>query len=242
MRALTWFLIAAAGAVVSRANAEDADCPAPTARERRVTRDRKLNEWKRDRRKEAAGRGERISHSTLAVTDDGWAIIQEKSRIPAGCRVTYFRLIVPTSACENDSMSEEELHVGCCTPGGCSAGPESWAYAFVDAVTLGQPEAVRRFMQESTALTITDAEGAIRTYRRTDGAARFREMMKGLPHWAASDTVMCQEPKRASGTFETHCAVGSGGEYYRFSLISSGDDLTDDKMVWLVINVQLDSH
>lgn len=225
---------------VSPANAEGTDCPEPTPRERKLIRDRKLEEWKRDRRKEAASRGERVSHSTLVVTDDGRAIVQEQARTSNGCEAKYLRVVVSTSACENDSLNEDEFYVGCCVPRGCSASPTSWAYAFVDAVTLEQSEAVRRFMPESSAITLTDAQGQIRSYRRTEAPARFREMMKNLPRWTPSSELTCTEPKRGAGKFDSECSFGGGGAFYRFGLTSSGSDLTDDKMIWFVTRVAVD--
>jgi len=232
-----WLLIAALTGVVGRANAEGSDCPEPTPRERKVMRDRKLEEWKRDRRKEAASRGERVSHSVLVVTDDGRAIVQERATTSTGCQAKYVRVIVSTSACENDSLDEDEFYVGCCVPLGCTSA-KSWAHALVDAVTLEQSEAVRRFMPEATAITITDAEGRIRSYRRSDPAPRLREMMKSLPRWTPSSDITCAEPKRESGKFASECSLGGAGS--RFVLTSSGGDLTDDKMVWFLTRVEMD--
>jgi hypothetical protein len=239
MNVLKWLPIVAAITVVVRANAEGADCPEPTARERKAMRDRKLNDWKRDRRKEAATRGESVAHSTLVLSDDGRAVVREDAKVAGGCRTTYVRVAVPTSACENDTTSEEEFHVGCCAPRACHAGPESYAYAFVDAVSLDQLDAVRRLMPDASALTVTNAERAIRTYRRTDVPARLREMMAELPRWGLSDTIECGQPKTASGKYEIQCSLGSGSKAYRFSLESSGGDLTDDKMVWSVMRVEV---
>jgi hypothetical protein len=146
---------------------------------------------------------------------------------------------VPTSVCENDTTSEEEFHTGCCAPRACHAGPEGWAYAFVDAVSLDQLDAVRRFMPEGNALTVTDGQGAIRTFRRTDVPARLREMLAGLPRWGVSDAITCGQPKAESGKFAIGCSLG-GAKGYRFSLMSSGGDLTDDKMVWFVARVEVD--
>lgn len=241
MNALKWLPIAAMLSVVVRANAEGTDCQEPTARERKTMRDRKLNDWKRDRRKEAAARGESVAHSTLVSSDDGKAVVREDAKAAGGCRTTYIRVSVPTSACENDTTSEEEFHVGCCAPRGC-AGPEGWAYAFVDAVSLDQLDAVRRLMPEANALTVTNAERAIRTYRRTDVPARLREMMGGLPRWGVSDTIECGQPKPASGKYDIDCSVGGGSKAYRFSLESSGGDLTDEKMVWFVTRVEVAGH
>jgi hypothetical protein len=225
---------------VGRANAEGTDCPEPTPRERKTMRDRKLEEWKRDRRKEAASRGERVSHSMLVVTDDGRAIVQEQAKTSNGCQAKYLRVTVSTNACENDSLNEDEFYIGCCVPNGCSASPTSWAYAFVDAVSLEQSEAVRRFMPETSALTITDARGQIRPYRKTDPAPRLREMTKSLPHWTPATEITCTEAKRASGKFESECSFGGGGASYRFALASSGADLTDEKMVWFVMRVEME--
>lgn len=240
MQTAKWLLVAALSSAVGRANAEGTDCPEPSPRERKVMRDRKLEEWKRDRRKEGAGRGERVSHSMLLVTDDGRAIVQEQSRTSTGCQATYLRVAVSTSACENDSLNEHEFHVGCCTLKGCSTTAESSAYAFVDAVSLEQIEAVRRFMPEATALTITDAQGQIKPYRRTDPAPRFREMMKALPHWTPNGEISCAEPKHESGTLAAACSFGGGGAHYRFSLTSSSADLTDEKLLWFVTRVEID--
>lgn len=240
MHTTKWLLVFALTGAVGRANAEGADCPEPTPRERKVMRDRKLEEWKKDRRKEAASHGERVSHSMLVVTDDGRAIVQEQARTSTGCQTRYLRVAVSTNACENDSLNEDEFYVGCCVPRGCSASPASWAHAFVDAVTLDQAEAVRRFMPEASALTVTDAQGQIRPYRRTDAPPRFKEMMSSLPRWTPTADVTCTEPKRASGKFESECSFGGIAGSYRFVLTSSGGDLTDDKMVWFVARVEMD--
>src|SRR5207244_149007 len=128
LQTVKWLLVVALTGAVGRANAEGADCPEPSARERKVMRDRKLEEGKRDRSKGSASRGERVSHSMLLVTDDGRAIVQEQVKTSTGCETKYLRVAVSTSACENDSLTEDEFHVGCCTLRGCSTS-ESWAYA-----------------------------------------------------------------------------------------------------------------
>jgi hypothetical protein len=69
--------------------------------------------------------------------------------------------------------------------------------------------------------------------------ARLREMMAGLPRWGVSDTIECGQPKPASGKYDIDCSVGGGSKAYRFSLASSGSDLTDDKMVWFVTRVEV---
>ena len=224
---------------VGQANAEGSDCPEPTPRERKLMRDKKLEEWKRDRRKEAATRGERVAHSMLLVTDDGRAIVQEQARTANGCETKYLRVTVSTSACENDSLNEDEFYVGCCVPKGCTSS-KSWAHAFVDAVTLGQSEGVKRFLPEASAVTITDAHGQIRPYRRTDPPPRFKEMMESLPRWAPSGDVTCAEPKREAGKFAADCSLSGGSASYRFVLTSSSGDLTDEKMVWFVTRVELE--
>jgi hypothetical protein len=239
LEASKWLLVLAVTTAVGRANAEGADCPEPTPRERKVLRDKKLEQWKKDRRKEAASRGERVAHSVLLTTDDGRAIVQEQARTANGCESKYLRVTVSTSACEDDSLNEDEFYVGCCVPHGCSASPKSWAYAFVDAVTLEQSEAVKRFIPEANAVTITDAQGQIKPYRRTDPAPRLKEMIKSLPRWTPTSDVSCTDPKRASGKFESDCSF-TGGASYRFTLTSSGGDLTDDKMVWFVTRVELE--
>ena len=242
MKALKWLSIAAMSCVVVQANAEGSDCPEPTARERKAMRDKKVNDWKRDRRKEAGARGENVTHAALVLTDDGKAILREDAKTREGCKTTYVRVVVPTSACENDTTSEEEFHVGCCVPRDCHASPEGWAYAFVDAVSLDQLDAVRRLMPEGDALTVTDGQGVIRTYRRTDVIARLREMMAGLPRWGVSDAITCGQPKSESGKYEIGCSLGGGAKGYRFALTSSGGDLTDDKMVWFMARVQVERH
>jgi hypothetical protein len=242
MRIAKWLLVAASIGAVARANAEGPDCPEPTPGQRKLTRDRKLEAWKKDRRKEAATRGERVSHSILVVTDDGHAIVQELARTSNGCEAKYLRVVVSTSACNDDSLTEDEFYVGCCVPRGCSASPTSWAYAFVDAATLEQSDAVRRFMPESSAVTITDEHGQIRPYRRSDPGPRFKEMMKSLPHWTPGGEITCTDPKRQSGTFESECSYGGGGASYRLTLASSGSDLTDDKIVWHVARVQVEGR
>jgi hypothetical protein len=239
VQTIKWLLIAALTSAVGRANAEATDCPEPTPHARKVMRDRKLEEWKRGRRKEAAGRGELVSHSMLVVTDDGRAVVQEQARTSNGCQARYFRVTVSTSACESDSLNEDEFYVGCCVPRGCTS-PTSFAYAFVDAVTLEQSEAVRRFLPEGSALTIADEQGQIRPYRRTEAAPRFKEMMKSLPRWTPGGEIDCAQPKRASGKYESECSLGGGGSTVRFVLTSSSGDLTDDKMVWFVARVELD--
>jgi hypothetical protein len=239
MQLTKWLFIAALTTAVGQANAEGTDCPEPTPRQRKVMRDKKLEDWKRDRRKEAAGRGERVSHSMLLVTDDGRAVVQEQARTSNGCEAKYLRVTVSTSACENDSMNEDEFYVGCCVPRGCTS-PKSWAHAFVDAVTLEQNEAVKRFMPLDGAITITDAQGRITPFRRTDPAPRFKEMMQSMPRWTPSSDVSCAEPKRESGKFEAECSLGGGGASHRFAFRSSSGDLTDDKMVWFLARVTAD--
>jgi hypothetical protein len=236
MQTTEWLLIAALITAVGQANAEGNDCREPTPRDRQVMRDRKLAAWKRDRQKEAAKRGERLTHSTLLVTDDGHAIIQEQAKTSTSCEAKYLRVVVSTSACEDDSLDESEFYVGCCVPRGCTS-PKSWAHAVVDAATLEQSEAVRRFMPEAGAVTITDAQGQITPYRRADPAPRFREMMKRLPRWAASSEITCAEPKRESGNFAVECSVAAG---HRFTLTSSSGDLTDEKMVWFLTRVEVE--
>lgn len=239
MQTTKWLLVAALTSTVGQANAEGTDCPEPSPRERKVIRDRKLEEWKRDRRKEAAGRGERITHSMLLITDDGRAVVQEQARTANGCESKYLRVAVSTSTCGNDSLDEDEFYVGCCVPKGCTS-PKSWAHAFVDAATLEQVEAVKRFMPEASAVTITDAQGQIRPYRRTDPVPRLKEMMQSLPHWSPTSDVTCAEAKRESGRFAAECSLGSGGASHRFVLTSSGGDLTDDKMVWFIARVEVE--
>lgn len=241
MHITKWLLIVAVTGAVGRANAEGADCPEPTPRERKVMRDRKLEEWKRARRKEAASRGERVSHSMLLVTDDGRAIVRENATTSSACQAKYLRVVVSTNACENDSLDEDEFYVGCCVPRACTSAT-SWAYALVDAATLEQSDAVRRYMPETSAVTLTDAEGRIRSYRRTDPAPRLKEMMKSLPRWTPSSGITCAEPKRESGKLEAECSLSGEGSSHRFALTSSSGDLTDDKMVWFLTRVEMDRH
>jgi hypothetical protein len=236
MQNAKWLLVGALTTAVGQANAEGKDCREPTLRDRQVMRDRKLATWKKDRQKEAAKQGERLTHSTLLVTDDGHAIIQEQAKTSTRCEAKYLRIVVSTSACEDDSLDEAEFYVGCCVPRGCTS-PKSWAHAVVDAVTLEQNEAVRRFMPDTGAVTITDAQGQISPYRRADPAPRFREMMKKLPRWAASSEITCAEPKPESGKFAVECSVGGGS---RFTLTSSSGDLTDEKMVWFLARVEVE--
>lgn len=227
---------------VGQANAEGSDCTEPTPRERKLLCAKKLEEWKRDRRKEAASHGEQVTHSVLVVTDDGHAVVQEQARTSGGCQSRYLRVSVSTSACDSDFLNEEEFYVGCCVPRGCSASPASWAHAFVDAATLEQAAAVRRFIPEAGAMTVTDAQGRISPYRRTDAPARYKEMMKSLPYWTPTGDVTCSQPKHASGKFESDCSFSGDTASYRFTLSSSGGDLADDKNAWFVTRVQIDAH
>jgi len=233
MQTTKWLLIGALSMTVGRANAEG-DCKEPTPRERQVMRDRKLAAWKMSRQKEAAKRGERVTHATLMVTDDGHAVVQEQAKTSTSCEAKYLQVVVSTSACEDDSLDEHEFYAGCCVPRGCTS-PKSWAHALVDAATREQGEAVRRFMSEADALTITDAQGQITPYRRTDPAPRFREMMKRLPRWTASSEITCTEPRRESSRFAVDCSITGGP---RFTLTSSSGDLTDEKMVWFLARVE----
>jgi len=236
MQTTKWLLIAALTTAVGQANAEGDDCKEPTPVQRKLLRDKKLAAWKRDRQKEAGKRGERVTHSMLLVTDDGHAVVQEQARTSSGCEAKYLRVAVSTSACEDDSLDEHEFYVGCCVPRGCTS-PKSWAHALVDAATLEQSEAVRRFMPEAGTVTITDARGQIAPYRRADQAPRLREMMKSLPRWTPDGEITCSDQKRESGKFEVTCSAGDGP---RFTLTSSGGDLTDDKMAWFLTRVEVE--
>ncbi len=172
-------------------------------------------------------------------------LVRETREGKDGCSVHYLTVSPDQDTCEGRRYKVWEIgSETCCTASACDHGASFYFHTFMDALSLRDMVAVKRFIKPGGELVI---DGNIvsepRVLKANTWGTSLAAFKKAAPGWAGGDAASCREDSPPdpdlgdTGPTKAVCHFGGGGTHFRADL-----ERPQNSKRWYVVRLHGDAH